>query len=374
MTLFGMQPANLLETIFDQVIVGVAVVDSEHRIVYANDPALQVLGMSRTTLGTHPRLEDLSREYRYFDSSGNEILFEQWPILRAFSGEEMPPRNVKLKLPDGSFKWLHVTTHHFSVMGLSGVLVVSIDETREVELQRVAARVERGEVLSALAGALAHNFNNMISIINLSARACLDSPDIEPGTRAKLQQISDASRHAGDLTKRLAQFSRGQQIQPRPTSVNRFVREVVALIEPLVYENIKVVTKFNPDLPEVEIDPVEMEQVLFNLMLNARDAMPQGGQLTVATDLRVRPSNAAIAGNRTQYVTLTISDTGSGIPEAIVDRIFEPFFTTKPNGTGLGLASAQGIVRQHGGDIKVQSAVGDGTHFTVYLPLSVTSR
>ena len=178
----------------------------------------------------------------------------------------------------------------------------------------------------------------------------------------------DAARHASDLTKRLAQFSRAQELHPKPISINRLIGDVLVLIQPLVLSKIKVITKLHPNLPDVEIDPVEMEQVLFNLMLNARDAMPQGGQLIVATDLRDRPSEVTIGGDDKCYVTITVSDTGSGIPEAIVDHIFEPFFTTKPEGTGLGLASAQGIVRQHGGDIKVQSAVGSGTQFTVYLP------
>jgi two-component system, cell cycle sensor histidine kinase and response regulator CckA len=253
-------------------------------------------------------------------------------------------------------------------------LLVATDETREVELQRVAANIQKVEVLSALAGALAHNFNNLLEIISLSARAGLESPDVSPAGRALFEQISDASRHAGELTKRLAQFSRAQSLQRKPISINRFVQDVVALIQPIVASNIKVVAKLRPDLPQVEMDPVEMQQVVFNLMLNARDAMPQGGQITVSTDLEDRPSEVAICGDAKQCVTITVSDTGSGIPEGVVDRIFEPFFTTKQNGTGLGLASAQGIVRQHGGDIKVQSAVGKGTQFTVYLPLSRSNR
>jgi signal transduction histidine kinase len=369
MPLFGMYPANLLETIFDQVLLAALVVDTEHRIAYANNQALQILGIPQTIVSDHLPFEDLSRNYHVFDSSGNEIPLEQLPVRRVLAGEDIEPYNIKLELPGGYFKWLHVTAHRFSVMGLSGALIVATDETREVELQRVAASIQKAEALSALAGALAHNFNNILSIINLSALACLESPDVGPGARARLQQISDASRHASDLTKRLAQFSRAQELRPRPVSITQVIRNAVALVEPLLFSNIKVITKLHPDLPDVETDPVEMEQVVFNLMLNARDAMPQGGELTVATDLQDRPPEARIRGGDKQCVTITISDTGSGIPKAIVDRIFEPFFT-KPNGTGLGLASAQGIVRQHGGDIKVQSSVGHGTQFTVYLPTS----
>jgi two-component system, cell cycle sensor histidine kinase and response regulator CckA len=372
MTTFGMRPPNLLETIFDQVFIAVAVVDAQHRVVYANEHVMRTFGVPQTA--NVSQFEDLARHCRYFDSSGNEIPVEQLPIGRVLAGEDVQPHNMKVGLPDGSFKWLHITNHSFSVMGLSGALMVATDETREVELQRVAQGVQKIEVLGALAGALAHNFNNIISTINLSALLCLESGDVGADARAKLEQISNASHHASDLIKRLAQFSRTQQLQPRPISINNLIHDVLALIEPLVLSKIKVVAKLHPDLPDLEIDAVEMHQVVFNLMLNARDAMPQGGQLTVATDLQVRPPDATICNEDKEYVTIAVSDTGSGIPQSIIDRIFEPFFTTKPNGTGLGLASSLGIVRQHGGDINVRSAVGNGTEFTIYLPTGQTTQ
>jgi signal transduction histidine kinase len=317
------------------------------------------------------RAEDLFRTYHYFDSSGNDIPFEQSSVIRALAGEDVSPCNIKLVHPDGRFPWLHVTNHRFSVLGLSGVLSLATDEIREVELQRVAASAEKLELLSVVAGGLAHNFKNMLSIINLSAFECMRRSDLGPGARAKLQNISDASRDAGNLVKRLAQFSRTQPLQPRPISINELVSEVLALVTPLVStKRVKVMANLNPDLPDVDADPVEMEQVILNLMLNAPDAMPNGGELTISTDACGRPSDTAIAGDHKRCVAITVSDTGSGIPEGDLDHIFEPFFTTKPNGTGLGLASAHGIARQHGGDIKVQSVLGSGTRFTVYLPAS----
>lgn len=364
----GIRPENFLGTIFDQVYIAVVVIDEQHRIVYANDQAVRILGIPRPALGSALRFEDLLGECRYFDWDGNEIPAERLPVLRVLAGETIGPHNMKLMFPGGSSTWLHVVTSRFSVMGLAGALIVATDETREVELQRVAASVQRVEVLSRLAAALAHNFNNTIQMINLNAFACLHDPDIGPGARVKLQTISDACQHASDLIKRLAQFSRAQKLELTPASVNHSIRQLVSLIEPLVINNINVVTNLDPDLPDVKIDPVEMQQVFLNLMLNASDAMPQGGQLIVATDLQDRPSEASISSEDKQCVTITISDTGSGIPEGIVQHIFEPFFTTKPTGTGLGLASAQGIVRQHGGDITVQSTVGKGTKFTIYLP------
>jgi signal transduction histidine kinase len=368
MNTFGTHPANLLETIFDQVSIAVIVADAQRRIVYANEQALQLFRVPRTSGPS--QFDEWARNCHYFDSSGNEISVEQLSIMRVLAGEDVEPRYIKLVLPDGSFRWVHSSAYRFSVMGLSGALAVATDETHEVELRRLALDIQKFEVLSALAGALAHNFNNIVSVISLSAFAGLQSPDAGPVARAKLQQILDASRHASDLTKRLAQFSRTQRLQPRLISLNNVIRDVLAMIEPLLSRNIKVIAALHPDLPNVEIDDVEMEQVLVNLMLNARDAMPQGGVLTVATDVQVRPSGARIRGDDKQCVCISVSDTGSGIAETIMEHLFEPFFTTKSNGIGLGLASTQGIVRQHGGDIKVQSAAGKGTEFTVYLPPS----
>lgn len=371
MPVFGMRPVNLLETIFDEVLIAVAVVDLNHKLAYANSQALEILGISKTSFDGPVSIEELSRDRHVFDSRGNEIPPEELPVLRGLAGEDIAPRNVKLVLPDGSFKWIHVAIHRFSILGINGVLMVASDETREIELQRVAARLQKLEVLGKLAGALAHNFNNMLSMISFSAFACLQNQDIGPEVRTRLQQITDASLKASNLTKRLAQFSRSQHLKRRPVSVNQLIQHAVGLIEPVLGSSIRLTTELRPNLPEVDVDPLETEQVLYNLMLNARDAMPKGGQLTVTTDLCDLPSDLATRGRANkECVMITVADTGSGIPESVLEHLFEPFFTTKPTGTGLGLASTQGIVRQHGGDITVRSRVGVGTEFTIYLPAS----
>ncbi len=370
MTSFGLRPANLLEMIFDQVSVAVLIVDSERRIVYVNDPAAKVFGIPRSKLASYSRFEELARDFHAVDSSGTELPFEQLAVVRSLAGETVDTHETRVVLPDGALKWLHVTTHQFSVMGMSGAMVVATDETRKVELEHIAANMQRVEVLGAMAGALAHNFNNMISVINLSALTCLENNNVIPDVRAKLQQISDVSRNAAELTRRLAQFSRTQELKMRPASINKVVEDVVTLMGAL-NGKISLITKLHPGLPDVDIDPVEMQQVLINLILNARDAMPKGGDLVVGTGLAEPPRGTSSGAEEDrQWVKITVSDTGSGIPETIMDRIFEPFFTTKRDGTGLGLASAYGIVRQHNGDIRVESTVGMGTQFTVYLPPS----
>jgi PAS domain-containing protein len=234
MTLFGEHPENLLEMIFNDVPIAAAAVDAQHRVVYANDLALKVLGIPRTAVDNQLRVEDLFWNYRHFDSRGNDVPVENRPVMRALAGEDVPPCDIKFVLPDGRFRWLHVTNHRFSVLGLSGVLIVATDETHDVEFRRVAARVEKFEVLSALAGGLAHNFNNMLSIINLCAFECLEGSDIGSDARAKLRIISDACQSAGNLVKRLAQFSRTQQLQPQPIPINQLIRKALHLMEPIV--------------------------------------------------------------------------------------------------------------------------------------------
>jgi signal transduction histidine kinase len=226
-------------------------------------------------------------------------------------------------------------------------------------------------MLSEVAGGLAHNFNNVLSVIALTAFECIESPDVGPEVRAKLQTISNTAHDAAQLVKRLAQFSRTRPLQAQPVAINELIRKVLVLIEPLVgSKRIDVISNLGPDLPDVDVDSVEMEQVFLNLMLNARDAMPNGGKLTISTEAGILPSDAVIRDDGKQGLAITVSDTGSGIAASDLNHIFKPFFTTKANGTGLGLASAYGIVRQHGGDIKVQSTPGSGTRFTVYLPPS----
>jgi len=362
--------ATLLEKILNGVHVAAAAVDVQHRLVYANRPAMEVLGLSPTTVRSLLRVEDAFRNYQHFDLGGNEIPVERLPLIRVLNGEDVLPCNAKIVRPDGRARWLRITHHRFSVLGLEGVLIVAIDETQQIELQKVAARVQKVEALSTVAGGLAHNFNNILSVIELTAFECMESPDVGPAARAKLKKISATSHDAAKLMTRLAQFSRTQSLNPRPIQMNQLVGRVLELTEPLINaKSIKVVLDLNPHLPDVDADPFEMEQVILNLLLNARDAVPTGGLLTISTNECDRPDGMVRGGNK-QCVSTTISDNGPGISEGNLAHIFEPFFTTKPKGTGLGLASAYGIVRQHRGDIQVQSTVGAGTRFTIYLPIS----
>jgi signal transduction histidine kinase len=367
--LFGTTPSDLLAKIFDNLGVAIAVVNDDKSIVYINDTALNLFRVDRAALPM--KLEGWSRNYRFIDSEGQEITLENAAIVRTLSGEYVGPQNMRMIFSDGKTKWLHTCSYRFSVMGLSGAVLTATDETAVVELEQSAAQARRIEALGALAGALAHDFNNLISIINLSAFVGLNDPQTGEEARERFAQIASASRRTADWTKRLVQFSRKQDLQRKPTSINELLQNVAVLVEPIMRNGIKLVTEMCPNLPQANVDEAEIEQVLVNLVMNARDAMPHGGVLTISTALAAGdPSD--IAGDREkQCVKITVSDTGCGIPEEIQSHIFEPYFTTKPRdkGTGLGLASAHGIVLQHHGRIEVQSAIGRGTTFTIYLPL-----
>jgi signal transduction histidine kinase len=245
--------------------------------------------------------------------------------------------------------------------------------TERRRLERQLRQAQRGEAIGRLASGIAHDFNNVIGAILGWAELGQELPPESPRVAEMLGKIRDQAHHAAGLTRQILAFARRQILEPRDLSLNQTVQETVALLHNLIGENIAVETVLAEDLAIIRADPTQMEQVLMNLCLNARDAMPRGGRL------RLETSNVTLEEGRTRallhaapgpYVLLAVSDTGAGMDEAVMEQIFEPFFTTKEQGrgTGLGLATCQGIVQQHGGFIDVDSALGRGSMFRVYLP------
>lgn len=370
MPILGNQPGELLQTILENVGVAIAVADAEGKLVFANGAALSMFGMNSLPQPVH--LKDWVRDYRFQDRHGHDIPVERSAAMRTLAGEKVEPQDICATLPDGKCKWLHTSAHPFSVMGLAGVLVIITDETKEVELQRTSAQLQRMEDVASTAVGLAHNFNNVLATISMNATLALAEESVGETTRARLEQITDASWKAAGVVKRLMQFSRTRELQIQRVQINSLINQVLKLVEPTLTKSVQVHAALRQDLPELEADPAELEQVLVNLILNATDAMPHGGDLTIATELACSESEEATNNEETgHFVIITVADTGTGIQEDIRDRIFDPFFTTKTaeSGTGLGLASAYGIVRQHQGKIEVWSVPGKGTKFTIHLPV-----
>ena len=236
-------------------------------------------------------------------------------------------------------------------------------------------QLEKFEVIGRLAGGIAHDFNNVLGAI--MGWAELGRGEVLEGSRAGtfFQNILQQSERAAGLTRQLLAYARRQVLEPRNINLNQMIGEATALLQKVIGDHIEVKMVLAPDLKSTRADPAQMEQVLMNLCINARDAMPKGGQLLIETrnaDLDETHCRRRVYARPGHYVRLSITDNGTGMDAETQERIFEPFFTTKDvgKGTGLGLATALGVVNQHGGSIDVYSEVGRGTTFHVYLPVS----
>jgi signal transduction histidine kinase/ActR/RegA family two-component response regulator len=264
-----------------------------------------------------------------------------------------------------------------AVRAAAGLLGAAIGreraERRLVESEELLLQSQKMEAVGRLAGGIAHDFNNLLTVITGYSGLVLDQLGSGNALRRDIEQIADAANRAVAVTGQLLAFSRRQMLQPRAVDLNVVVRETDSMLRRLIGEDIELVTRLEPGLARVFADPGQLEQVIVNLAVNARDAMPRGGTLTLTTkSLEVghgagTPSELS-AGS---YAALVVADTGHGMDEDTRAHAFEPFFTTKEKGkgTGLGLATVYGIVKQTGGDIEVESEPGRGTTFTVYLPV-----
>jgi signal transduction histidine kinase/CheY-like chemotaxis protein len=248
------------------------------------------------------------------------------------------------------------------------------NENEQLQLQEQLRKAQRMEAIGRLAGGVAHDFNNLLTVIKGHGDLMLDRLDASNPLYGNARQIGKASDRAASLTRQLLAFSRMQMLQPKVLNLNSLVSEMFSILKRLVREDIAFTFRAGESLGPVKADPGQLEQVIMNLVVNASDAMPSGGSLTVETqnlttdEAFCRTRSPLVPGN---YVRLVVKDTGHGMDAETMARIFEPFFTTKElgKGTGLGLATVYGVVKQSGGCIWVDSAPGKGTRFEVYLPV-----
>jgi len=259
-----------------------------------------------------------------------------------------------------------------------GVASIGEDITERNVLEEQLRQAQKLEAVGQLAGGVAHDFNNMLAVIRGNAELLLmDEGQYTAETKEGLKQVVGASERAANLTRQLLAFSRKQVLQPQPLVLNDVIANLTKMVSRVIGENIDLQCHYAAPLAHVHADTGMMEQVILNLVVNARDAMPRGGRLMVATEQHTLDEAQAQAhpGARAgDYVCLVVSDTGSGIAPEVLPRIFEPFFTTKEvgKGTGLGLATVYGIVQQHQGWLEVSSQVGEGSSFKVFLPAIAT--
>jgi two-component system, cell cycle sensor histidine kinase and response regulator CckA len=282
---------------------------------------------------------------------------------------------AEIARPDGTKGWLSLWSR--AVRDAQGTLLYYEGGAEEIsERKRLEQQVRQSQKMEAvgqLAGGIAHDFNNLLTIINgysamLVERRAPHDPEAE-----LLTEIRNAGERAAVLTRQLLAFSRKQLLQLQIVDLNVLVGELAKMLRRLIGEHIVLAVASDPSLHAVRVDVGQFEQVLMNLAVNARDAMPNGGMLTIATqniELEARADAPHPDVRPGRYVRLSVSDTGHGVSDTIKARIFEPFFTTKPlgEGTGLGLSVVDGIVRQSGGHIEVTSILGGGTTFNLYIP------
>jgi len=283
---------------------------------------------------------------------------------------------VRFHHADGSDRTMEiVAVNRLTDASVRAIVIKASDITDKRRLEEHLRQVQKMEAVGALAGGVAHDFNNLLTAILGYCNLMLDDVPKEDPLRQDLEEIRSAGERAAALTRQLLAFSRRQMLQPQIVDINTLVRQLEKLLHRLLTEDIVLVTALAPDLQTVKVDPASIEQVLVNLAVNSRDAMPEGGQLTIETanvelDEVYAETHVTVIPGR--YVMLAVGDTGEGIDAATKARIFEPFFTTKEQGkgSGLGLATVYGIVKQSGGYIWVYSELGHGTVFKVYFPVA----
>jgi signal transduction histidine kinase/CheY-like chemotaxis protein len=280
--------------------------------------------------------------------------------------------------PDGQVRWIR--DRAFPVRNAAGrverVLGMAYDITEHRHLSEQLRQSQKMEAVGQLAGGVAHDFNNILTVIRGNAELSLMDAATSPvEARECIGQIIAAADRAANLTSQLLLFGRRQVMQPRDLDLNDVVTNVAKMLQRIIGEDVRLQLHLNPTSLPAHADEGMLDQVMLNLAVNARDAMPTGGTLIIETSEKVvdesiaRMNPEALPG---RYVCVSVADTGAGIPKEILPRIFEPFFTTKEpgKGTGLGLATVFGIVKQHHGWIKVYSEVGHGTEFQVFIPES----
>jgi PAS domain S-box-containing protein len=359
-----------LERIFSLTLDMLSIVTSDGHLLRVNAAWQRVLGWSVGELEgsqfvdlVHP--DDLGSTRRAMQELAN--------------GHDLIDLTNRCRCKDGSYRFLEWRSVPAGNMIYAGARDVSERERHRAERQRLeqqSLQSQKMESVGLLAGGVAHDFNNLLTVILACTDELISSSVRDEPSLALLAEVEQASRRAAELTRQLLAFSRQQVLQPRVLDLNEVVAGVIKMLGRMLGETIELVWRPSRAVDPVFADPGQLEQIIVNLAVNARDAMPEGGQLTLATFNRsaVAPSTEPLEAEPRDYVVLSVHDDGVGMDEVTRARIFEPFFTTKGEfGTGLGLSTVYGIVKQSGGQIAVLSQPGRGTTFEVYLPIATGS-
>jgi len=352
----------------EQAAEAVAITDTGSTVLYANPAFEQITGLSRTGV-----IGQTMREFGGGDS-GARPYAEIWDAL---AHDPNWQGRVTSARPDGQTYVvdLNVSPVRSQAGETINYVCTMRDVTREVQLEEQFRQAQKMEALGRLAGGIAHDFNNLLTVIHLSTRLLERQLRSEDPLWEHVQHIRHAGEQAAKLTKQLLSFSRREVIDPKVLDIGRLVGDLSRMLQRIIGEDIELVTHLADDLWPVKAGLAQMEQVIMNLVVNARDAMPAGGTLRIETsNVTLDRAYAALHVDASpgDYVLLAVSDTGEGMSDGVKAHLFEPFFTTKERGqgTGLGLSTVFGIVKQNEGHIEVESRLGQGTSFKIYMPRS----
>ncbi|HXI38692.1 MAG TPA: response regulator [Bryobacteraceae bacterium] len=357
------QSAERYRMVVEQASDGIAVCDKWGQYVEVNPRMLDLLGYTRDGF-LRLNARDLIHPE---DLVNDQIPFAQLQPAAVFQKER------RLIRADGSLLQAEIST---SCLEDGRVLAIARDVTERKRLEADLRQSQKLEAVGRLAGGVAHDFNNLLTVILGHSDLALSNLDPNDPRRRDIEDIREAGARAAVLTSQMLAFSRKQMLQPKVFSIDTAVANLIKMLGRLITSNIEIVTRHATETWQVKMDPGQLDQVILNLALNGRDAMPLGGQVVIETMNRriergqINQHSDAPAGD---YVVLSVSDTGTGMDTETRSHLFEPFFTTKMpgKGTGLGLATVYGIVRQSGGYISVESELGRGTTVEVHLPRSL---
>lgn len=362
---------DILNNTIASMLDPVAVAAQDGQIIIAN-PAAARIGIS---VGTTPTT--WSKNYSIFFADGvTPVPFEQRPIVRARKGELI--ENFEIVVHDATTdKMTVLSVNGGPIRGSSGQITGAVaiyhDVTALKESERQLRQSQKMEAIGQLTGGIAHDFNNILTVITGTIEILAQEVEDKPDMASIAKMIDEAATRGAELTQRLLAFARRQPLQPRKTDINTLALEAAKLLRPTLGEQIEIESMLDGDAWMAMIDPGQLTTALINLALNARDAMPDGGKLTIETgnvylDEGYARSNPDVTPG--PYLMVAVSDTGTGIPAALRERVFEPFFTTKETGkgTGLGLSMVYGFIKQSGGHIKIYSEEGHGTTVKMYMP------
>ncbi len=351
--------------LFDNANDGIAVMDRYGNITDVNHRFCELHGFDREALR--------NANYRVLEIETSRGEIEE-RFRRILAGESLVYEAEHYRR-DGSRILFEISSRAIDIGGELSIQAFHRDITEKVKLQEHVLQSQKMESLGVLAGAIAHDFKNVLTGILAHTEVLRRHVKTDDFGKRRIKTIEDSAVRANQMISKLLSFARKESLELVPTDLNSVVTDAVELLgRALLDENIKIRMHLHPQLPAIVGDSIHLEQVITNLVMNARDAMPGGGIVTIATGRRELTPDSPLVSRflpAGTYAVLSVSDSGAGIPQTILDRIFDPFFTTKPagKGTGLGLATVYGIVKSHRGEIRVTSKENQGTTFDIYFPM-----